>query len=57
MKGDDGRIRTIKKDSVSHGLGLGIIRKTAEKAGGAVSVNYGSGIFEVRVALPTANGQ
>lgn len=57
VKGDDGRIRTIKKDSVSHGLGLGIIRKTAEKAGGAVSVNYGSGIFEVRVALPTANGQ
>ena len=57
LREKDGRIRTRKADRASHGLGLGIIRKTAEKYGGASSETYGNGIFEAKVALPVTNGQ
>ncbi|MBO4366867.1 MAG: sensor histidine kinase [Clostridia bacterium] len=50
----DGVIRTRKFDRKSHGFGLRIVRKTAESAGGAATVSYGNGIFEVKVAVPVA---
>lgn len=53
---DVGEIKTSKKDKKSHGLGLGIIRKTAEKYGGAASVSFKEGVFEIHVAIPLTDG-
>lgn len=46
----NGEIKTTKEDEKNHGMGLKIVRKTAEKYGMAMDVSTCDNIFKVRIA-------
>lgn len=46
----NGEIKTTKEDEKNHGMGLKIVRKTAEKYGMAMDVSTCDNIFRVRIA-------
>lgn len=47
----DNKIRTTKSDKENHGIGLGNIKKTAEKYGGYVELRCDGDFFEIEIGL------
>lgn len=49
---EGGHITTTKKDKSQHGFGIKSIKKIAEKYGGNISIEAGSGIFNLTIVIP-----
>lgn len=48
---------TDKPDDSEHGFGVKSMRLLVKKYGGTISIDYGEGIFSVRVSLPVKGGE
>ncbi|CEN23322.1 two-component signal transduction sensor histidine kinase [[Clostridium] sordellii] len=48
----NGKIKTTKKDSFTHGLGLKNVRNTVKKYLGEVSINYTDNKFNLKIMIP-----